>query len=49
LPSQLKNQPQPKFDHIANANAGLGNRVLNLAAERTARLAQEMLKSEPAK
>jgi len=47
LPSQLKNQSQERIDHIATANAELGNRILNLAAERTAKLAQEMLKPEP--
>ncbi|GEM_PF-6299065 len=49
LPSQLKNQPQQKLDRIANANAELGDRVLHLAAARTAKLALEMLKPEPAK
>jgi creatinine amidohydrolase/Fe(II)-dependent formamide hydrolase-like protein len=49
LPSQLKKQPQERMDHIATANAELGNRILNLAAERAAKLAQEMLKLEPAK
>lgn len=49
LPSQLKKQSQERMDHIATANAELGNRVLNLAAERAAKLAQDMLKPEPAK
>jgi hypothetical protein len=42
-PSQLSKQPQKNLDDIANANAELGNRELNLAAERAARLAREML------
>ena len=48
-PSQLKKQSQERIDHIATANAELGNRILNLAAERAAKLAQDMLKPEPAK
>jgi len=44
LPSQLKNQPQERLDYIAaHANAELGNRALNLAAERAAKLARDML------
>jgi creatinine amidohydrolase/Fe(II)-dependent formamide hydrolase-like protein len=43
LPSQLKDQPQEKLDFIATANAELGNRAINLAAERAAKLAREML------
>jgi creatinine amidohydrolase/Fe(II)-dependent formamide hydrolase-like protein len=44
LPSQLKKQPQERIDYIGAANPELGNRMLNLAAERAAKLAQEMLK-----
>jgi len=44
LPSQLKKQPQERLDYIAtHANAELGNRALNLAAERAAKLARDML------
>jgi len=42
-PSQLSKQPQKNLDDIANANADFGNRELNLAAERAAKLAHEML------
>lgn len=45
LPSQLKKQPQERLDYIAtDANAELGNRALNLAAQRAAKLATDMLK-----
>jgi len=44
LPSQLKDLPKEKLDCIASANAEMGNRLLNLAAQRMAKLAQEMLK-----
>ncbi len=43
LPSQLKKQTQERLDCIATANAEFGNRLYNLAAERLAKLAQEML------
>jgi creatinine amidohydrolase/Fe(II)-dependent formamide hydrolase-like protein len=43
LPSQLKNQPQARLDCIATANAEFGNRLYNLAAERLAKIAREML------
>ena len=42
-PSQLSNQPDKNLDDVANANADLGNRELNLAAERAAQLARGML------
>ncbi len=45
LPSQLKKQAQERLDYIAtDANAELGNRALNLAAERAAQLATDMLR-----
>jgi hypothetical protein len=43
LPSQLKGQPAEKIARIAAANSDFGNRMLNLAAEQMAKLAQEML------
>ncbi len=43
LPSQLKKQTQERLDCIATANAEFGNRLLNLAAERVAKLAEDML------
>lgn len=43
LDSQLKKQPKARIDCIAKANAELGNRILNEAAKRAAKLAQEML------
>lgn len=43
LPSQLKGSPAEKLTHIANANLEFGNQMLNIAAERMAQLAQEML------
>lgn len=43
LPSQLKDQAPERIDHIATANAALGNRELDLAAERAAKLARELL------
>lgn len=43
LPSQLKDLPQPKLDAIAAANPELGNRLLDLAAQRLADLARKML------
>ena len=45
LPSQLKGQPVEKLARIAAANPEFGNRMLDLAAERMAKLAQEMLES----
>jgi creatinine amidohydrolase/Fe(II)-dependent formamide hydrolase-like protein len=45
LPSQLKNGAPEIIAHIAKANAELGNRLLNTAADRLAKLAREMLKS----
>jgi creatinine amidohydrolase/Fe(II)-dependent formamide hydrolase-like protein len=44
-PSQLSKQPDKNLDDIANANAELGNREINLAAERAAKIAREMLQS----
>ena len=43
LPSQLKGQSAEKLARIVSANAELGNRMLNIAAERMAMLAREML------
>jgi len=43
LPSQLKGQPAEKIARIAAANPEFGNRMLDLAAEQMAKLAQEML------
>ena len=42
-PSQLSKQPDKNLDDISNANAELGNREFNLAAERAAKIAREML------
>lgn len=43
LPSQLKKQPAEKIARIASAHPEFGNRLLDTAAERLAKLAQEML------
>jgi creatinine amidohydrolase/Fe(II)-dependent formamide hydrolase-like protein len=43
LPSQLKGQSAERMARIADANSEFGNRMLNLAAEQMAKLAQEML------
>lgn len=43
LVSQLKNKPQENIDRIASANADLGRRVIELAAQRTAKQAQDLL------
>jgi hypothetical protein len=40
---QLKNQPPANLEAVKSANAERGNRLLNLAAERVAKLATEML------
>jgi creatinine amidohydrolase/Fe(II)-dependent formamide hydrolase-like protein len=45
LDSQLKGQPQKAIDCIATANAELGNRMLDTAAQRAANLAKGMLAS----
>ena len=39
ISSQLKGQPQIKLDKIAFANIEFGNRMLNVAAERIAKIA----------
>ena len=44
LPSQLKKQTPERLEFITTANAEYGNRVLNLAAQRAAKLAQDMLR-----
>jgi len=44
LPSQLKTCKDDVLAYIAKANPELGNRHLNIAAERLAKLADEMLK-----
>jgi len=44
LPSQLKGCRPEVLDCIATASAEMGNRLIDLAAQRTAKLAQEMLK-----
>jgi hypothetical protein len=41
---QLKNQPPEKIQAIKSANAALGSRFLNLAAERMVKLAASLLK-----
>jgi hypothetical protein len=43
LPSQLKGSTDEKLAHITAANVEFGNRMLDIAAERMAKLAQEML------
>jgi creatinine amidohydrolase/Fe(II)-dependent formamide hydrolase-like protein len=43
LPSQLKPGAPDIIAHIARANPDLGNRLLDIAAERTAKIAREML------
>jgi len=43
LPSQLKGQPAERIARVADANSEFGNRMLNLATEQMAKLAQEML------
>ncbi len=45
LDSQLKAEPQNKIDYISAANAELGNLLFNIAAQRVANLAIEMLDS----
>jgi len=45
LPSQLKNIPAAKLRAIADANPELGNRQLDLAAQRLATRATELLKT----
>lgn len=42
LSHQLKNQSPERLEAIRNANAALGNRFLNLAGERMAKLAAEL-------
>lgn len=46
LPSQLKPQSDEAIAYIAKANPELGNFLINTAAERIARLAEEMLKEQ---
>ena len=41
--SQLSKLPDKNIDYIQKSNAELGNKEMNLAAERAAKLAQEML------
>jgi hypothetical protein len=43
LSHQLKNQPAEKLEAIRTANAALGHRMLNLAAERLANLGRQLL------
>lgn len=43
IASQLKGQPQAMLDKIADANVEFGNRMLNVASERIAKIAKEML------
>jgi hypothetical protein len=45
ISSQLKGQPQVKLDKIASANVEFGNRMLNIAAERIAKIAKNMFGS----
>jgi hypothetical protein len=43
LPSQLKPGAPEIIAHIVKANPDLGNRLLDIAAQRTAKIAKEML------
>jgi hypothetical protein len=43
IASQLKGQPQTMLDKIADANVEFGNRMLNVASERIAKIAKDML------
>ncbi len=46
LPSHLKVHASPEeIAHIVDANPEFGNRLLNIAAERIAKVAMEMLES----
>jgi len=45
ISSQLKGQPQVKLDKIASANVEFGNRMLNIAAERIAKIAKNIFGS----